>query len=311
MEIPREAVGEYSRRIDACAVGARRRVEELVLAWARENPDASPEETRDAAIAIMEQVERLMGDAAATQALAFHEEVMGAEGVRAVNGTLYDGPDAGEIDDAARYQAGKCLFGEKPDVAGFAAAMGEAAENHVRRAERETVAKAVEAANKGRDKRVRFARVPTGAETCTYCAMLASRGFVYRTAGSAGSSGHKGCNCKVVSGVGGQTSIDGYDPDDMYEVWQAYEDIDAETPEGDDGEPLKGARLEAWRRQRKLEALREKLGRDTWDGEGLRTDDGVPEFLESLKRTEGAPLDFGRPRQGQSQLRHRRREMDT
>lgn len=36
------------------------------------------------------------------------------------------------------------------------------------------------------ENRVRFARVPTGAETCTFCLMLASRGAVYSSATSAG-----------------------------------------------------------------------------------------------------------------------------
>ena len=43
-------------------------------------------------------------------------------------------------------------------------------------------------------KRVRYARVPTGAETCDFCLMLASRGFVYQSESTASASHvHAGC----------------------------------------------------------------------------------------------------------------------
>lgn len=49
---------------------------------------------------------------------------------------------------------------------------------------------------------VRWARVPTGRETCGWCLMLASRGPVYRSAESAGGgdmlSWHTGCDCHIV-----------------------------------------------------------------------------------------------------------------
>ena len=43
-------------------------------------------------------------------------------------------------------------------------------------------------------KKVRYARVPTGAETCDFCLMLASRGFVYQSESTASASHvHAGC----------------------------------------------------------------------------------------------------------------------
>ena len=49
---------------------------------------------------------------------------------------------------------------------------------------------------------VRFARVPTGAETCPFCLMLAGRGAVYHTRKTAGEFRHfhRRCDCKVVPG---------------------------------------------------------------------------------------------------------------
>lgn len=86
--------------------------------------------------------------------------------------------------------------------------------------------------NSRRDPRqVRYARVPTGAETCRFCIMLASRGFVYWSEESAGAFDHyhPHCDCMVVPsfdsmasdfGMGRRvspTEVEGYDPDAYYD----------------------------------------------------------------------------------------------
>lgn len=78
----------------------------------------------------------------------------------------------------------------------------------------------------------RYARVPTGSETCPFCVMLASRGFVYRTEGTAGAVDHyhANCDCRIVcswdtyaSGVSRRRSADaeveGYDMDALYDQY--------------------------------------------------------------------------------------------
>lgn len=66
----------------------------------------------------------------------------------------------------------------------------------------------------------RFARVPTGSETCDFCLMLASRGFVYRTESTA-SMGHvhSSCSCRIVPGWPGM-GVEGYDTSEIYDRWQ-------------------------------------------------------------------------------------------
>lgn len=68
----------------------------------------------------------------------------------------------------------------------------------------------------------RYARVPTGAETCDFCIMLASRGFVYHSETSAGmlDHWHANCDCRIVPGFGKEPSVDGYDPDHYYEQYE-------------------------------------------------------------------------------------------
>lgn len=82
----------------------------------------------------------------------------------------------------------------------------------------------------------RYARVPTGSETCAFCIMLASRGFVYHTEGTAGAVGHyhANCDCRIVCGWDAYASgvsrrraadveVEGYDMDALYD--QYVEDL--------------------------------------------------------------------------------------
>ena len=61
---------------------------------------------------------------------------------------------------------------------------------------------------------VHRACVPAGAETCTFCAMLVSRGAVCATARNAGEQDHyrRGCDCKIVPSFGGNAVVEGCDP---------------------------------------------------------------------------------------------------
>ena len=68
---------------------------------------------------------------------------------------------------------------------------------------------------------VAWARVPTGAETCAFCVMAASRGAVYETSGSAGADRkyHGDCDCQVVMVRDESDYPEGYDPQAYYDVY--------------------------------------------------------------------------------------------
>lgn len=88
-------------------------------------------------------------------------------------------------------------------------------------------------ANGRRDpRRPKYARVPTGSETCDFCLMLASRGFVYSSEATAGAVKldhyHSGCDCRVVCQWDGG-GVEGYDPQAIYDRWQ--DAIDAKASE--------------------------------------------------------------------------------
>lgn len=72
-------------------------------------------------------------------------------------------------------------------------------------------------------RRPKFARVPTGTETCDFCLMLASRGFVYSSEATAGAVKldhyHSGCDCRVVCQWDGG-GVEDYDTQAVYDRWQ-------------------------------------------------------------------------------------------
>lgn len=75
---------------------------------------------------------------------------------------------------------------------------------------------------------VRYARVPFG-NSCAFCLMLASRGFVYHSATTAGEDKghyHGNCRCKIVAGKEG-TEIEGYNPEALNRrMQQIAEELD-------------------------------------------------------------------------------------
>lgn len=136
------------------------------------------------------------GSALGAQAVSVHEAEATAAAVRAIVQVVVDG---GAWDRFVR---------ELQDRADF----------EVKRSAGECVK-----ANAARDPlRPKWARVPSGAETCGFCLMLASRGFAYTSEEAAGSDGHyhPNCDCRIVPGFDGM-EVEGYDPDAIYRDWKA------------------------------------------------------------------------------------------
>lgn len=215
----------YNREVARIGDRAAADVGSSVLAWCRSHEDATVAEKREAAKLIMEGFVQGYDDVAAEFAAQWYDhraEQGGARLEQAVTMTTYR-PDS--VDAVARYQARKLAKG---DDAAFAKACGEFARDDAFRSLNETVL-----ANVGRDKDkgVRFARVPTGFETCTFCLMLASRGAVYHTRKTAGEFKrfHRRCDCKIVPGFGDDPDaelVEGVRPKELYERYKQFKEID-------------------------------------------------------------------------------------
>lgn len=93
-----------------------------------------------------------------------------------------------------RWAAGDLFEG---DTATARRKIDTAIERYLHQASRDTI---TESARRD-SSRVRWARVMRGFETCGWCRMLASRGFVYRSSQQAGAQhawGHDNCDCEII-----------------------------------------------------------------------------------------------------------------
>ena len=215
----------YNRQVARIGDRAAADVESSVLAWCRSHEDATVAAKREAAKLIMDGFVQGYDDVAAEFAAQWYDrraEQGGARLDQAVTMTTYE-PDS--VDAVARYQARKLAKGGD---AAFAKACGEFARNDAFRSLNETIS-----ANVGRDKDkgVRFARVPTGFETCTFCLMLASRGAVYHTRKTAGEFKHfhRRCDCKIVPSFEDDADaelVEGVRPKELHKLYKQFREID-------------------------------------------------------------------------------------
>lgn len=211
--IPKRALDAYAMALEKAAGAAGRQASKAVRSFVSVNPEATVAQVRDFAIQAVTNATAKYGGATSALSAEFFDEVMEAEVVEATRAEVWDGPDADAISQGVRYQAGKLASG---DADGFLDGVSELASYHTRRAATSTVARSVSRAGRG----VRYARVPTRANPCPYCLMLASRGFVYRNEQTAGAGSHRHCTCVLVPGINGKTNVAGYDPAELFRRWR-------------------------------------------------------------------------------------------
>lgn len=236
----------YNRAVARIGDKAASDVESSVLAWCRANASASVAEKREAAKLIMEGYIQGYDDIAAEFAAEWYDHRAQKSGValdQAITMTTYE-PES--VDAVARYQAKKLAKGGDAE---FAKACGEFARNDAFRSLNETIVANV---GRDRDKGARFARVPTGFETCTFCLMLASRGAVYHTRKSAGEwkHFHRGCDCKVVPSFERDPYaevVEGVKPRELQELYEQFREIESHRLPKAQEDALKAARVDAAR----------------------------------------------------------------
>jgi hypothetical protein len=195
----------------------------------------SIEDAREVLTASMEALVARYGDPAALMAAEFMERYTPTSMSRTFQPILSENVSYEQIQAEVRYAMGGWAKGVPEQTIRILLA---ALDRYTKFSARKTVID-----NARRHKKLRFARVPTGAKTCEFCLLLASRGFVYWSKETAGefSRFHNHCDCLVVAGYAGETEIAGYDTDDLR---QRYREAQNKAETND----MKGI-LREWRQE--------------------------------------------------------------
>lgn len=189
-----------------------------------------PEAVRDALTEFVPVLVEQYGAVAATIAAEFYEDMRASQGaVAPFTALTAPGVPVGAITAKIGYLAGH-LWTPTPEK--MLGGLLVAADKYVKQPGRSTIA-----ANARREN-VRYARVPTGAKTCSFCLLLASRDAVYASAASAGDSDgngfgddyHGDCDCAVVRIAKPSDYPAGFIPGDAYNMYQSAVDRAATDP---------------------------------------------------------------------------------
>lgn len=200
VDLLRRAQSELSRRV---------RRELALLAGSM---TGRPEAIRDLLVEAVPLLVAEYGDVAATVAAEWFEDVYGARATMAT-------PIGREfVEQGVRFTAGH-LFQENP--AATLAALDVKLDSWIKQPGRDTVRLSAGRHGYG------WARVPTGAKTCSFCLVMASRGAVYSSRSGAGGDGHDfhgDCDCQTIAVRDDTDYPDGYDPDELYDLYSASRD---------------------------------------------------------------------------------------
>ena len=218
--IPRAAVDFLTEEINGISADAQARVLKVLqgIQWTPENVAQCRDLVIQALASVMPTYTTMAAQASADFYDAARELVVGEKmGARAISDF-----DMRKTEGAVR---GFVRFVLRDDVQTFNDQVLQRIDYEMKRSANMSVVE-----NGRRDpKRVRYARVPTGAETCDFCLMLASRGFVYQSEGTAGAGHtHYACDCRCIPGWDGM-EVEDYDPRSIYDRWQ--DAIDAKARE--------------------------------------------------------------------------------
>ena len=207
MEVTKEFLRGYAMQLDSLAdVAESDLIARLSTRWLQMRAEGVPASEiltlmRDEAGSVLDENDRTYGVASASL------------GANAIRETLDEGNSR-----SARYWA-KFLDGTDEGFERFLGGICAKTRRNVTHMADWSIADIAVALNRERKytNGVRFARVPNG-PSCGFCIMLASRGFVYASAETAGEfkKYHDSCDCRIIAGTKG-TKVVGYDPDALYE----------------------------------------------------------------------------------------------
>lgn len=204
--IPRAVLEFVTSEVNGISADAQARVLAVLesITWTPENIA----ECRDIVLQALAAVMPTYIDAAAQVGADMYDAVREAAVGEAMGATAISGYEPDATIGAIKAFVQDIVDG-KP-VGQFNRKVLARVDRDIRRAENVSVAE-----NARRDPmKPKYARVPSGSETCGFCLMLSSFGFHYSDK-SAASHAHDNCDCRVVAQFD-KSNVEGYDPDEMY-----------------------------------------------------------------------------------------------
>lgn len=220
---------QYRREVENASNDARNYLTAMCEAYIEVNPNATVAEMRKFAIETLQDGLNMYGDEAKVIANDFFDR-LAQEANSKATAEMFDSTDADIVEQKVRYYAKSLADG---DTSKFIKDVSDLTGFYVKR---EAFCNMAKNCNKAG---IRYARVPSGRETCAFCFMLASRGFVYWSEKEAGAEGHEfhpHCDCIIVPGFHADTGIDedaqieGYAPSEMRDRYKKC--YDAINPNG-------------------------------------------------------------------------------
>ena len=236
MRIPRSYVENYSKALNVVSDKARAA---LVDALSKIDYSADVADVRNAVIAIMQPACGASSTMAARLAADFYDGLRARFGIDDGFVAEVDSQRVPEATEGAVRAFAQDLVDDKPTEQ-FIGKCADRIDYETRKAANECIAYNA----KNDPKKPRWARIPTGAETCQFCIMLASRGFVYHSEETA-SHAHAHCDCRIVPSWDKSPAAQGYDPDRYYDMWKHPEKYAGQQ----EGEAKSGLRDSSERRK--------------------------------------------------------------
>lgn len=214
-QIPRAALDFLTKEINGISADAKAKVMRVLdrLDW--NDVPACRDAVVSAVNAVLDAYSLAAGQASADFFDASREIAVGSR----LGAAVATGRDPDATEGAIRAFVEKVLKG---DIDSFNSAVISRVGYELKRSAGQTMME-----NAARDPlKPRFARVPSGGDTCKFCLMLASRGFVYHSKKTAGEFGHyhDNCDCRIVASWD-KDGVEGYDPTSYLNEWRGRENF--------------------------------------------------------------------------------------
>lgn len=214
-QIPRAALDYLTKEINGISADAKAKVMRVLEKLDWNDVPACRDAVVSAVNAVLDAYSLATGQASADFFDASREIAVGSR----LGAAVATGRDPDATEGAIRAFVDKVLKG---DIDSFNSAVLSRVGYELKRSAGQTMME-----NAARDPlKPRFARVPSGVETCKFCLMLAGRGFVYHSKKTAGEFGHyhDNCDCRIVASWD-KDGVEGYDPTAYHNEWLGRENF--------------------------------------------------------------------------------------